>query len=155
MQKTVNSKHCFVLFNCYIGPLSGATTPGQSGPVSDGNKGVLRIPQSSSITGTSPSDCLMSSPGHSLGDLTHLQRSSRCILQPQPTGQAIVGLYWINLKQSIYCVCLIFFYNLFCTTMERCLKPERLDLDPADWLSNSEHSTSNRSQKELKRNTSG
>ena len=41
--------------------------PGQSGPVSDGNKGVLRIPQSSSITGTSPSDCLVSYLGHSLG----------------------------------------------------------------------------------------
>ena len=39
--------------------LSGATTPGQSGPGSDGNKGVLHIPQSSSITGTSPSDCLV------------------------------------------------------------------------------------------------
>ena len=31
--------------------LSGATTPGQSGPGSDGNKEVLHIPQSSSITG--------------------------------------------------------------------------------------------------------
>ena len=28
-------------------------------------EGVLRIPQSSSITGTSPSDCLVSYPGHS------------------------------------------------------------------------------------------
>ena len=40
--------------------LSGATTPGQSRPGSDGNEGVLRIPQSSSIAGTSPSDCLVS-----------------------------------------------------------------------------------------------
>ena len=47
--------------------LSGITTLGQSGPGSDGNEGVLRIPQSSSITGTSPSDCLISYPGHSLG----------------------------------------------------------------------------------------
>ena len=39
--------------------LSGATTPGQSGPGSDGNEGLLHIPQSSSITGTSPSDCLV------------------------------------------------------------------------------------------------
>ena len=38
--------------------LSGATTPGQSGPGSDGNEGVLRIPQSSSITGTSLSNIL-------------------------------------------------------------------------------------------------
>ena len=48
--------------------LSGATTPDQSGPGRDGNEGVLRIPQSSSITGTSPSDCLVSYPGHSLGE---------------------------------------------------------------------------------------
>ena len=40
--------------------LSGTTTLGLSGPGSDGNEGVLRIPQSSSITGTSPSDCLVS-----------------------------------------------------------------------------------------------
>ena len=40
--------------------LSGATTPGQSGPESDGNEGVLRIRQSSHITGTSPSDILVS-----------------------------------------------------------------------------------------------
>ena len=40
-----------------MGPLSGATTLGQSGPGSDGNKGVIRILQSSSIAGTSPSDC--------------------------------------------------------------------------------------------------
>ena len=37
--------------------LSGATTLGQSGPGSDGNEGVLRIPQSSSITVASPSEC--------------------------------------------------------------------------------------------------
>ena len=36
--------------------LSGATTPGQSGPAIDGNKGVLRISKSSNITEVSPSD---------------------------------------------------------------------------------------------------
>ena len=40
--------------------LSSATTPGQSGPGNDGNEGLLHIPQSSSITGTSLSDCLVS-----------------------------------------------------------------------------------------------
>ena len=53
----------------YIWPidrtLSGATTSGQSGPGSDGNEGVLCIPQSSSITGTSPSDCFVSYLGKS------------------------------------------------------------------------------------------
>ena len=73
-----------ILFNPWIGPLSGTTTPGQSGSGSDGNKGVLRILQSPSITGTSPSDCLGSYPGHSLGGgFTLLQRNSYCILQPQ------------------------------------------------------------------------
>ena len=46
--------------------LSGATTLGQSGPGSDGNEGVLRILQSSCITGNSPLDGLLSYPGHSL-----------------------------------------------------------------------------------------
>ena len=47
--------------------LSDATTPGQSEPGNDGNEEVLRVPQRSSITGTSPSDCLVSYPGYSLG----------------------------------------------------------------------------------------
>ena len=38
--------------------LSGATTPGHSRPGINGNEGVLHIPQSSSIIGTLPSDCL-------------------------------------------------------------------------------------------------
>ena len=40
--------------------LSGATNQGQSGPGSNGNVGVLHIHQRSSITRTSPSDCLVS-----------------------------------------------------------------------------------------------
>ena len=54
----------------YIWPidrtLSDATTPGQSGPGSDGNEGMLHILHSSSITGTITSDCLVSYPEHSL-----------------------------------------------------------------------------------------
>ena len=38
-----------------------ATTPGPSEPGSNGNEGVLCIPQISSVTGTSPSDCLVGS----------------------------------------------------------------------------------------------
>ena len=56
--------------NSFIWPkeriLTGATILGQSGPVSDGNEGVLHIPQSSSISGASPSDSLVSYLGHSL-----------------------------------------------------------------------------------------
>ena len=35
---------------------------------SDGNEGVLRINQSSSITATAPSDCLVPYPGHLFGE---------------------------------------------------------------------------------------
>ena len=73
--------------------LSGATTPSQSRPVSDGNEGVLRIPESSCITGTSPSYCLVSYQGHSwVGRLTPVQRWRRCILQLPPTGPALLCL---------------------------------------------------------------
>ena len=41
--------------------LLSANTPGQSGPGSDGNEGVLHIP------GMSSSDCLVPYPGHLLG----------------------------------------------------------------------------------------
>ena len=67
--------------------LSCATTAGQREPGSDGNGWILHIPQSSSITGVSSSDCLVSYPGHSLEGVLPLQRSNRCILQPQPTAQ--------------------------------------------------------------------
>ena len=46
--------------------LSDATTLGQSGPGSNGNKGILYITQSSSITEASPSDYLVSYQGDSL-----------------------------------------------------------------------------------------
>ena len=45
--------------------LSGASTPGQNGPGSDSNKGVLDIPLSSSIIVVSRLDCLVSYPEHS------------------------------------------------------------------------------------------
>ena len=75
--------------------LSGATTLGHSGPGSDGIKWVLCIPQSSSITGVSPSDCSVLYPGHSfVGGLTPQQISSWCILQPRPTGRQ--DTHWVE-----------------------------------------------------------
>ena len=56
--------------------LSCAITPKQSGLGSDGNKGVLCIPQSSSITGTSPLDCLVSYTGHSFRGVLPLCREA-------------------------------------------------------------------------------
>ena len=66
--------------------LSGATTPGQSGPGSDSRERVLCIPQSSSITGTSSSDYVVSYQDTRWG--SSQQRSSQFILQPQSTGQS-------------------------------------------------------------------
>ena len=84
--------------------LSGATTPGPSGPESDGNERVIHIPQSSSITGASSSDCLVSYHRTLMGEsLTPLQRSSQCILQIQPTGQMCVYIYiYIYIYLYIY-----------------------------------------------------
>ena len=50
---------------CIERTLSGTTTQGQSGPRSNGNEGVVLVPQSSSITGASPSDCSMLYHEHS------------------------------------------------------------------------------------------
>ena len=65
--------------------LSGATTPGQSGPGSDGNEGVLHIAPSSSLTGASPSDCLMSYPERSLRWGSYPSAETQCISRPQLT----------------------------------------------------------------------
>ena len=67
--------------------LARATSPGHSRPGGDEYEEVLCISQSSSITGTSPSDYLVTYPGHSLGrGLTPLLRCSRCIIQSQLTS---------------------------------------------------------------------
>ena len=74
--------------------LSGATTLGQSGPGNNGNEGVLHIPQSSSIPGTSLPDCLVSYPGHSLGEFYSYAEMklvySTAPPPPQPTNWAIL-----------------------------------------------------------------
>ena len=81
--------------------LSGATTPGQSGSGSDSNGEVFHIPQSSSITEASPSDCLVSYPGYTLGGgLTPLQRCSRRILQPKLAGRRLDFIKVIDGKFS-------------------------------------------------------
>ena len=75
-----------VLFNPWIVPLSGATTTGQSEPGSNGNEGVLRIP------GTSPSDCLVSYPGYSLGGVLPLYREAVGVFySPSRLGKQIPG----------------------------------------------------------------
>ena len=84
--------------------LSGATIPDLNETGSNGNEWVFYIPQSSSITGTSPSDCLVSYLGHSLGGgLTLLQRCSRCILQPAGLHwNCVLTLNWIIWNRTVY-----------------------------------------------------
>ena len=69
--------------------LSGAITLGQSGIGSNGNEGVLRIPLSSSITGTSPSDCLVSYPGLSLWVGSYPSAEAQPVYSTAPGDRAI------------------------------------------------------------------
>ena len=64
-----------------------------SGPGSDGNEGVLRIPQCSSITGASPSDCLVSYPGHSLGRVLPQCRDEVGVFY-HPIGLGLIELWY-------------------------------------------------------------
>ena len=73
--------------------LSGATTPGQSGPGSNGKEGVLCIPQSSSIIGASPSHCLVSYSEHSLEGVLSLCRDTVGVFYNTP--QKILGSWWL------------------------------------------------------------
>ncbi len=73
----------------------------QSEPGTDYNEGMFCIPQISCIIGISPSDCLVTYPGHLLeGFFSPLQRCSRCILLLQPTGQ----VFFLNSYIYIYIV---------------------------------------------------
>ena len=107
-------------FNCFRGWLtrkglicsktkqptqSGATTPSQSEPGSDGNKEVLRIPQSFSITGTSQSDCLVSNLGYSLaeGFIPFCRDAVSVFSSPSRLGHSVMELWgvWNTLYLSL------------------------------------------------------
>ena len=75
-----------------------AITPDQSEIGSDGNVGIICIPQSSNINGASPSYCLVSYTGHSLGESYPLLRCSRCILSPQLTGIVFDSNTWNHIS---------------------------------------------------------
>ena len=90
--------------------------------------GCSAFPQSSSIAGTSSSDCLVSYPGYSLGGgLTPLQSFSRCILQPQPLLQwspieilkrfIIVYIWWSSRNQCFQHELIIKFFFFLLTKL--------------------------------------
>ena len=63
-------------------------TPGQSRPGINSNEGVLCIPQSSSIAEDSPSDYLVSYPGHLLGE-SYLSAEMQLVYSTVPADYAI------------------------------------------------------------------
>ena len=69
--------------------LSSATTPIQSRHGNNGSEGVLHIPQSSSITGTSPLDCLVSYPGLPLGEGSYPLLEVLSVYSTLPANRAI------------------------------------------------------------------
>ena len=83
MQKAVNSRN-----HGLDRTQSGATTPVQSGPESNGNEGVMRIPQSYNIAGTSPSDCLVSYPEHSLSEGSYPSAEKQSVYSTAPADWA-------------------------------------------------------------------
>ena len=85
--------------------MSGATTLGLSGPGSDGNEGVLCIPRSSSITVTSPLDCLLSYLGSSLAESYH-SAEMQSVYSASPVDRAYVFVYLF----VCVCVCVCVFY---------------------------------------------
>ena len=70
--------------------LSDATTLGQNGPRSNGNEEVHCIPKNSSIIGTSPSNCLVSYPGHLLGVGYYPSAEVQSVYFTAPASWAII-----------------------------------------------------------------
>ncbi len=90
-----------VLFNPLDRVLSGAIIPGQSGPRSDGNEGVLHMgPKASALLEPHHQIVLCHIRTLVRGGLTPLQRCSRCILQPQLTGQYIYLYIYIYILRE-------------------------------------------------------
>ena len=91
--------------NSFIWPtdriLSGATTPDLIGPGSNGNERVFRIPQSSSVTRASPSDCLVSYSWNSLewGWGSYPSVAIRSVYSAAPADRA-EGLRYSKTNQS-------------------------------------------------------
>ena len=104
--------------------LSGAFTAAQSWPGSNVNELVLRISQNTSITGTSPSDCLVSYPGHSLGETYASAEVQSVYSTTSPTSRLgniclhTVEWFQVFLFNTIYS---IHHYSLICLILFFCL----------------------------------
>ena len=74
----------------------------QSEPGSDGNEEVLCIPQSAGITKASPSDCLVSYPGHSLGGGVYSSAEMQLIFSTAPRHKS-TGLNYSLISAGVNC----------------------------------------------------
>ena len=92
IQSFVRAQYNISSIDSIFTTLSDATTPGQVGSRSDSIEGVLRIPQSFSITEALPSDFLMLYPRHSLGEVLRLCRES-------------VGIFYSPSQSNLYILC--------------------------------------------------
>ena len=95
--------------------LSGAPTPGQSGPGSDGNEGVLCIPQSTSITVASQSDCSVSYPRYPFGEY-YPSAEMQSVYSAAPADWAtghVLGRSHTPLHRCSRCIHLLGFPKLF------------------------------------------
>ena len=101
--------------------LSGATTPGQSWPGSDGNEVIIRIPKSSIISGDLPSDCVVSYSEHSLErGVLILCREAVAVFYNTSRLRSLC-LYvreWLLLYVYIYMLCIVVLQKaFFCTRL--------------------------------------
>ena len=109
--------------------LSSATTPRQRGSWKNGNKGVLYISQSSSITGASLSDCLVSYPRHSLCGGSYPSVEIQSVYSTAPANRISWLLNWIWYKvnqQGLKCCKKnnqpMYIWNLFIIQMNTFIK---------------------------------
>ena len=73
--------------------------------VNDGYEGVLRIPQSSSITGASPCNCLVSYTGHSLvGSYPLYKEAVGVFYSPSWLSKGLLLLSSLNHIEDIHCL---------------------------------------------------
>ena len=80
--------------------LLGATTPSQSRPGNNDNEGILYIPQSSSITGASRPDCLVSYPVHSWREVLLFSRDTVGVFY-NPSRQGILH-FWLYCSRNYF-----------------------------------------------------
>ena len=122
-------------------PISGATTPSQSRPLNDVNEEVLRIPQRFSMTGGSPSNCLLSYLGHSFAG-SYLIAEMQSVDSTATATWAYNELRKLEVNICIFCVVVKVFLSSQSYLAEMIFKqiysthrwnPNRYNLSRSEW----------------------